>query len=410
MDTSPGRGIFLGFSGIGCKREYYFGRTTGTVGMRGIKLDNMKILHLISSRGFFGAENVAVTLSREQKKLGGRVWLGVFEDKRDPHCEIAEEAQKHGVKTIIFPCKGKFDLNTVFRIKKFIKTEQIDILHSHGYKSNIYAVLAGNRYHTKRVSTCHSWSLNSMKMKSYKYLDILFLKKYDSIIAVSDLLKNEIVGSGITPVKVTVINNGIDADEFLRPHADSLKIRESMQIGITEKVIGAIGRLDFEKGFDYLLDAFKKINNDRVGVKLLIVGDGPLKNDLKLKASDLNLKDNVIFSGIRNNISQMLSIMDIFVMSSTAEGLPIALLEAMAAKKPVVVTKVGAIPNVIEDGHSGILVEPKDSDSLAEAILSLLNDSEKASGMAQKGFERVRDKYSSKRMAEEYYSIYKKLK
>ncbi|MFC2061047.1 GT4 family glycosyltransferase PelF [Elusimicrobiota bacterium] len=365
----------------------------------------MKILHLISSKGYFGAENVLLTLAGEQQKQGMEVWAGVFEDKRYPHTEITEEAGKFGVPVKIFKCSGRFDLKTIGGIKKFVKDNSVDIIHSHGYKSNIYNIAAGNIPDVKRITTCHNWSMNSAKMRIYKIIDLIFIKKFDKIVAVSGVIESEIIKSGIPKEKVTVINNGIDMD--LYGYIENTgKLKQSLGINEREQVIGTIGRLVPEKGYGYLLDAFQKVSEEAAETKLLIVGDGPLKGQLESEVKEKGLKEKVIFTGIRKDISEILSIMDIFVLSSINEGMPMVLLEALSARCPVVSSPVGAIPLIIEDRQTGLLVNPQDTGKLAEAILGLLKDKEKALLLAKNGYERVARDFSAQKMAQKYHSLY----
>ena len=141
----------------------------------------------------------------------------------------------------------------------------------------------------------------------------------------------------------------------------------------------------------------------------LLVGDGRERPSLEKTTSSLGIKDSVIFAGMRKDVPEILSILDVFVLPSLNEGLPMALLEAQAAQIPVVATRVGAIPDVLENGVTGMLIPPKDPQAIAEAIIMILSDKQLASGIAQKGFERVRDNFSSEKMASKYLSIYREL-
>ena len=153
-----------------------------------------------------------------------------------------------------------------------------------------------------------------------------------------------------------------------------------------------------------------------LNVVFLIVGDGPLRQDLQDKSSQLTEAEGVkahrpggpiVFAGVRNDMPEMYALMDIFVLPSRTEGLPMVLLEALAAKKPVVATTVGAVPGVIDHGHSGLLTQPGDVEDLSGAIIDLLDNPQKAQHLAQNGYERVKDHFSAQRMAEQYIEVYK---
>ena len=362
----------------------------------------MHILQFISSGGFFGAENVILQLAQElQNKVDCSNSVGIFENLHTPHRQIAEEFRRNGIEAVTFRCRGKFDLKTVWYLRRFIQKRKINIIHSHGYKSNLYSFFASRGLSTSMVTTCHNWLGSSAKMKFYARLDKSFLKKFDKVIAVSDTVKREILYSNIPPHKVITISNGIDINRFGRNvYGDS--IRKEFGIDRDFKVIGTVGRLSEEKGHGFLLAAAEKIQQQCPKVAFLIVGDGPLMDDLRKKPD----KSRVIFTGIRNDTPQIYSAMDIFVLPSLTEGLPMVLLEAMASKKPVVATKVGDVPRVLKDGETGLLIEPGSTGELADAILYLIQNEQKGKEIAERGYERVKAEFSSKIMAQRYVEVY----
>jgi glycosyltransferase involved in cell wall biosynthesis len=199
-----------------------------------------------------------------------------------------------------------------------------------------------------------------LKMKLYARLDKSLLNRFDKVVAVSDTVKQEILNRNISSTRVLTIPNGIDVDRFnSRKRPDTLK----REFGIDHncRIIGTVGRLSEEKGHSHLLHAAEKVLRTCPDVVFLIVGDGPLREDLQDKALQLAQGGSVnpfLFTGVRNDMEEIYSLMDIFVLPSLTEGLPMVLLEAMAAQKPVVATKVGAVPGVIDDGHSGLLISP----------------------------------------------------
>jgi glycosyltransferase involved in cell wall biosynthesis len=228
------------------------------------------------------------------------------------------------------------------------------------------------------------------------------------VVAVSDSVGKEILEHNIPSAKVLIIPNGIDLDRF-NSGKRSDTLRREFGIDPECTIIGTVGRLSQEKGHTHLLHAAEKVLQTHPDVVFLIVGDGPLRKDLQDKALQLAQGGSVnpfLFSGVRNDMEEIYSLMDIFVLPSLTEGLPMVLLEAMAAQKPVVATMVGAVPRVVEDGHSGLLIPPGDVESLSGAIIDLLKDPHRAQHLAQNGYKRVRDHFSAKRMAEQYFEVY----
>ena len=281
----------------------------------------MRILHLISSSGLFGAERVVIELSKSLKRTCNcQPVIGVIKNAYNPHSEITDEAKANNIDTVIFPCNSQFDLKLISLIKEFIKNSKIDILHCHGYKANFYGLLASkNKIPT--VTTNHNWLKSHWKLKFYCLLDALWIRYFNAIVAVSDGIKKDMLKFKIPGKKIRVIDNGIDLSRFSK-EISTENIKRGLGLNGNSKVIGTIGSLKHAKGHQYLLEATKKIIETHKSIKLLIVGDGPLKTQLEGKTSSLGIAGNVIFTGYRNDIQELLSVMDIFVLPSIEEGLP----------------------------------------------------------------------------------------
>lgn len=366
----------------------------------------MKILHLISSRGLYGAERVALDLCKSLKRYGCESIIGVIRNSHNPHLEVADEARKNSINTVIFPCEAQLDVKLIFRIRKYASKNQINLIHCHGYKSNFYGLLASKKG-IPIVTTNHNWLTSHWKLRAYRRFDSLLIRYFTRIIAVSNGIKKEMLAYGVPKEKIRVIDNGIDIARF-RDMISPEAVREEFGLKKELTIIGTIGNLGPEKGHVYLLRAAKDIVKNFESVKFFFVGDGPLRAYLKNEATQLGIGDNVTFTGFRTDIPNLLSIMDIFVLPSVKEGLPMVLLEAMAAKKAVVATRVGAIPKVVDNGN-GILVEPRDAAGLQKAIVSLLTNEEKRRKYASAGYETVRIQFSSERMGSEYFDLYSEL-
>lgn len=365
-----------------------------------------RVLHLISSSGFLGAENVVLELAKESTKAGYWVAIGILENRNNLHMELADRAVNEGVKMRIFPCRGRFDKGTISSIRSFIKEENPNILHSHGYKANFY-VLSANRWKVPWVVTNHLWKKTTFALKVYAYLDSLLMRRANKVVAVSDEIAFEMMSKGISSQKITIIDNGVDLERFSMSRND--KLRNSFGFNGTSKVIGTIASLTPEKGHIYLIEAVRKVVDVFPECRFLIVGDGIERESLEKRTSELGLTEKIVFTGRRKDIPEILSLLDVFVLPSLKEGLPVALLEAMAAGLPVIATKVGAIPKVIVNNETGILVEPRSSDSLSTAILGLLHDWQTTYNLASKGFQKVKIEYSSQLMSSRYLNLYKNI-
>ena len=366
----------------------------------------MNILHLISSRGFYGAERVALDLCEGLKRNGCETIIGVIRNSHNPHVEIADEARKNSIDTVIFPCQAQLDVRLIYRIRGYVKKKHIRLMHCHGYKSNFYGLLARPK-RMPIVTTNHNWLASHWKLRLYRRFDSLIIRFFSRIVAVSEGVKREMLRYGVPKEKMRVIDNGIDLERF-NDTGPPKEIREKFGIKKGIPVIGTVGHLGAEKGHVYLLQAAKEIVNKVNSVVFIIVGDGPLRRYLESEASALGIRENVIFTGFRKDIPNLLSTMDIFVLPSVIEGLPMSLLEAMSAKRAIVATKVGAIPKVINDGN-GILVEPRDVAGLENAILRLLGSEENRQRYASAGYDTVKAHFSSERMSSKYIDLYKEL-
>jgi len=367
----------------------------------------MKILHLISSSGLLGAEHVLLELAEHSKRAGLKVAIGVFENHKNSNSELAKVASTLGLEVQIFPCRWRFDPKTILLIRAFIYREQISILHSHGYKGNFYALMA-TRGKIPWVVTNHNWTRTTFNLKVYALLDLLLIRFAKKVVTVSDEIAIKLHQWGVSSQKIIVIDNGIDLQRFSNQKRNNL-LKEYFGIKEESKVIGTIARLTKEKGHIYLIEAAKNIVSGFPGTKFLFVGDGSERERLEKRVMQLGLKDKVIFTGQRNDVIDILSFLDIFVLPSITEGLPIALLEALASRLPVVATSVGAVPKVIIDRETGLLIEPGSPESLRGAISELLSNQERARQFGNQAYRKVEKEFSAKSMAEHYFDFYSKI-
>jgi len=364
------------------------------------------VLHLSSNVGIFGAENVILTLAKEMRSSKFTPIIGVLRNEFNPHTELAEEAKRNNIETEIFPCKGKLDFRTIKLIRNFSRVKNIRILHSHGYKSNFYGLLASRNTDLKLVSTCHNWIRTDRRLRLYSHVDKFILKFFKKIVTVSDELKQEIFKIASPDQEVITINNGIYLKDFDKESEGTGELKKNLGVSPDCKLIGTVGRLSCEKGYDYLLNAAKVLITQFPNIEFLIAGDGPQRKELEEIVAKLQINHKVIFTGHVDKISSIYPLIDIYVISSTSEGLPISLLEAMAFKKPIIATRVGSIPKVLNHGKEGILIEPANDSELANAIKDLFCNEAKARELGKNAYTRVATDFSSAAMAAKYLNLY----
>ena len=228
----------------------------------------------------------------------------------------------------------------------------------------------------------------------------------NEIIAVSESVKRHIIlKQRIGPKKVSVIHNGIDVDKYTGD-GNSKEAKKNFGLHNDPVVVGVVGRLDKQKGIAFFLRAASEVLKVEKHVQFLIVGEGPQRQELEKLSRKLGISGYVVFLGFIEDVPQIMSLIDIFVLPSLWEGLPISLLEAMAARKPVIATGVGGIPEVLADEVSGLLVPPKDTKALTKAILELLKDTAKREAMGEKARQRVAESFNIERMVRDYEECY----
>jgi glycosyltransferase involved in cell wall biosynthesis len=288
----------------------------------------------------------------------------------------------------------------------------IDIVHTHLGDSILLGILAAGRAKGPKVcATIHSIILNERSarwdLRKWCSESILprVLPRADRIVAVSDEVARATAGQLKIPLeRLLTIPNGIDGSRFKRER-DVATMRQQFGLPTDKVVLVSVGRLRKEKGFPVLLSALKRIPQDQRPLTI-ILGDGPDKMDLHRLTTQYGLTESVRFLGNRTDVAEYLQASDIFVMSSLWEGLPIALLEAMACGLPVIVTRVGGNPEVVEEDRSGILVPPGDGESLAQAILRLVNDPAQRTRFSKAAYERIESKFGLKSFVEAHENMY----
>ncbi len=374
----------------------------------------MRVLQLISSSGYYGAEQVMVSLSQQLQHSGISTVVGVLQDPDSPRAEVGEVAARQGLPVEWVYCNGRIDRRAGLAIKDLIRRERIDVMHSHGYKSHLYGYFSARGMRCRSVATCHGHytratisgvlSVKDVKMRGYREVEHALLGRFDRVIAVSREGVARLKRAGVLTKKVVVIENGTNVDVFesASPAKDLLDIKK-------ESLVGIVARLVHGKGHSQLFEAARGILAECPDTMFVVIGEGPLRQQLEQAACELGIGKRVFFAGNRADMPQVYAALDVVVLPSLAEGTPMAVLEAMAAKRAVVASKVGGIPDMIADNESGCLVEPGNSHQLQESILRVLKDAELRCSFGLRGHEIVCEKFSAAQMARKYLIEYSKI-
>jgi sugar transferase (PEP-CTERM/EpsH1 system associated) len=277
---------------------------------------------------------------------------------------------------------------------------RIDLIHTHNPSPHLHGAFAGLLAGIPVVHTKHgrNQALGARKIILYR-LSALLTRK---VVAVSQSADDECISlEGIPAGKVLVIRNGIAVSSFT-PSARPAEPADMVTIGI-------VARLAQEKDHLTLLRACKLLSDRQTPFRLVIIGDGSLRGELELAASDLNLSGQVEFAGVRHDIPDQLQRLDIFALSSTTEGISLTLLEAMASGLPVVATDVGGNPEVVVDGTTGFIVPPANPEAMAEKLELLIQDRSLRERMGAAGRKRVEEHFDIRQTARQYEELYREV-
>lgn len=360
----------------------------------------LNVLYIIWSLGLGGAERALIYLTQGLNKSKFNPIVCCLNDKG----VFSEELEKEGIKVIALNKKSGFDLHIIKKLTAVINEYKIDVVHTHLWGANFWGRLAA-KFAGVRIIIATEQNVDTWKTPFHLLLDKWFSVFTDRVIAVSNSVKNFYVKKAlINADKIQVIYNCVDLEKYdLR----SLRVNDSdgSQVTDGEAVLGVVGRLVPQKGHRYFLLALKELLNT-YKIKGLIIGSGPLEEELKVFSRSLGLNGSVAFMGLRKDIPNIISAIDILILPSLREGLPLVALEAMALKKPVIATNVGGNPEVVLHGETGFLVPPEDSVELTAAIKRLIQDKELAKRLGENGYNRVKEYFSKEIMIKKTEELY----
>jgi glycosyltransferase involved in cell wall biosynthesis len=294
-------------------------------------------------------------------------------------------------------------------LRRLVRDRHIDVIHSHEYKSDLLALLLAKVDGAIPLATVHGWTGHSQREKFYYTVDKRLLKAFPCLIAVSGQIRQTLLASGVRDERIHTILNGIEPLVFHRDCSREKAIRELLGIRADETVIGAVGRLEPQKRFDILLEAFARIQANRPELRLLIAGEGGERAHLEDYILRLGLERSCQLLGYRADVVELHHAFDLFVQSSDYEGTPNAILEAMAMETPVVATEVGGTVELIEPGIHGTLVVPGDAVALATAIKQALGEPATTARHRDAARKRVELEFSFDQRMKAVEAIYEQL-
>jgi len=331
------------------------------------------------------------------------------------HGALTEALRAEGAEVLVFPMRKTYDLLAIYRLYKNLRKYKIDVIHSHGLLVNILSRVASCLANTRvSISTAHvPLNLKSGKQAQnvfeklmvpyYLIMDNLSSLFNQKVIAVSHAVKRDLMEQGVDPKRIVVVQNGMDLNHG---KGNNQGTKGKLKRNGNHPIVGTITRLSPQKDIPTFLKMASLISKDVPRAQFLIVGDGEKRTELQDLADKLGLGDHIRFLGYRKDVLDLLRTFDIFALSSLWEGLPIVILEAMAAEKPVVATAVDGVVEVVEHGKTGLLVEPQRPDLLAKSVIELIRNPNRARGMGKRGRERLERYFSINRVINTVEQIY----
>ncbi|MBO8129070.1 MAG: glycosyltransferase family 4 protein [Peptococcaceae bacterium] len=367
----------------------------------------MKVMQVIGGGEKGGSRSHIITLGKELRKKGVHVELVCFLDD-----VVAKSARDENIPVTVFPMQHIFDLRVIKQLHAYIKKKKPHLVHTHGVRANFIGRLAARRADTPVVTTVHSSIYHDyahlLKKFFYHRIEKLTRPYTSKFIAVAGSLKKELEADGIKSEKIAVVYNGLSPD-FPLDTKPAPFLRKELGIAEEIPVLMTIGRMESVKNQAMLLQVFALLKQNGIPFHGVLVGDGPLLSELKEMAASLEIEEEVSFLGFRKDIFPLLSEADLFLLTSKMEGLPVTLLEAMAASTPVVVTGVGGMPEIVQLAQNGYVVPVDDMEQFAARIQALLVQPDLKQKLAENGRQALRKHFTAEQFIKHTLQVYQEV-
>jgi len=371
----------------------------------------MKVLHFRSTSTLAGPERCILELVRPLREEGFEMQLVAYYRRKDTSLfvhPVLDEASKRGLEMEQWEDMAWLSPSVIRRLARKLKMGGFFLLHTHDYKTDVLGGIAARLAGVQAVATLHLHDLSTCQLRLYRILDLVVLRSFPRVIAVSEALRQELIAAGFPPAKVVTVHNGISRQEFASgAFSRAEELRQRLGIGNSQPVVSTIGRLSSQKGQKDFLESAARVLKALPNARFLILGDGPAKEELRDLCRSLNIQDAVSFLGHQRDVAAFMALSNCIVLASVREGLPYVLLEALALARPVVATQVGGVPELVQDGEAGLVVPPRKPDRLAEAILYLLRNPAEAARLGQEGRERVLREFTAEVMGYKTAEVYR---
>ena len=368
-------------------------------------MKKLKVLQFICPTGFYGAERWILALANNSDQDRVQHHLAVTMEPHQRELEIIRQFDSSKGQTFEIRTSGPFDFSCIKELSRIILENDIDIIHTHGYKSDILGLLAAKKTGIKSVSTPHGFEgQKKFKLRAYVKLGCIMLRFFDRVVPLSRQLEQEVIDENVPKKIISYIQNGVDLLEVdqIRKQSGNLENRQ-------HQVIGFIGQMIERKRIHYILDIFDRLWQENPAMELRLLGDGKQRQQLESYAKNLASSKQIHFLGFRTDSLIQLKNLDLFVMTSVSEGIPRCLMEALGMGIPVAAFNIQGIDQLIKHNETGLLADFGDTITLYNHMQSILTDESLATKLSDSGREFVHEHFSATRMAREYLSLYDEL-
>jgi glycosyltransferase involved in cell wall biosynthesis len=380
-----------------------------------VNVPEIRLLELRNTYKWGGGPDKTILLSAERHDPARvNVVVVYIRDARDRDFEIGNRARANGLSFYEIVEHSKFDLNVLRAIRDIVIRHDINIVHSHDYKSDLFAYLLRKWLWRRRialVSTAHAWVIVGARGEFYRRIDLKLMRRFDHLIAVSHATKTEMVQGGVPEKLITVVHNAIDTEAWGPTQANG-NLREELKLSPYTPIVGYVGRISEEKDLNTWLRAAAVLAQKIPAARFVLVGEGRsdrTQGQLRELAASLGIADRVIFAGYRSDLIPIYASFDIFLLTSRREGLPNSILEAMSMRLPVVTTDVAGAKELVVDGQTGFVLSQGDVTGIGRALIILSGDKRMCNGMGNAGRERIERQFSFTQRLQKIEILYAKL-
>lgn len=367
----------------------------------------LSVAHFLASNFFGGPEKQLLEHVQRLDKQRFTSQVISFDEGGKTN-QLLAKTHASGIRADKIDTTGAFDPRMVMNLLSVIKAQKIDLLCVHGYKANVIGRIAAWLSGIPVIAISRGWTGEAPKIRFYEWLDKLFLRFADHIVAVSHGQMEKISKLGIPSERVSVIHNCIAVPESCYEQRKSFLRRE---LGLPDAAVLVVsaGRLSPEKNYGGMIEVARVVAASNPEVYFIIFGEGFLRPDLERAIDNAGLAGRFLLPGFRTDLQAVLPEVDIFMLPSFTEGLPNVILEAFAVRKPVVATRVGGTPEVVEHGVSGFLTEPHETEAMAQYVLRLAGDPALRREMGAKGLEHVITNFGFEQQTRQYENLYRQI-